>query len=79
MYGGISAAKMFFSSQYVFIIIDFCIYIKLLYRIHGYVYPIYRGMYGGHYGENPSNHELLTVRGGDCRASKKMFGSLLPP
>ena len=33
----------------------------------------------GHYGENPSNHELLTVRGGDCRASKKMFGSLLPP
>ena len=21
----------------------------------------------GHYGENPSNHELLTVKGGDCR------------
>ena len=33
----------------------------------------------GHYGENPSNHELLTVRGGDCRASKKMFRGLLPP
>ena len=32
-----------------------------------------------HYRENPSNHELLTVRGGDCRASKKMFGGLLPP
>ena len=27
----------------------------------------------------PSNHELLTVRGGDCRASKKMFRDLLPP
>ena len=33
----------------------------------------------GHYGENPSNHKLLTVRGGDCRASKKMFRGLLPP
>ena len=33
----------------------------------------------GHYRENPSNHELLTVRGGDCRASKKMFRGLLPP
>ena len=33
----------------------------------------------GHYGENPSNHELLTVRAGDCRASKKMFRGLLPP
>ena len=22
----------------------------------------------GHYRENPSNHDLLTVRGGDCRA-----------
>ena len=32
-----------------------------------------------HYRENPSNHELLTVRGGDCRASKKMFRGLLPP
>ena len=33
----------------------------------------------GHYRENPSNHELLTDRGGDCRASKKMFRGLLPP
>ena len=33
----------------------------------------------GHYTENPSNHELLTVRGGDCRASKKMFRGILPP
>ena len=33
----------------------------------------------GHYRENPSNHELLTVREGDCRASKKMFWGLLPP
>ena len=33
----------------------------------------------GHSRENPSNHELLTVRGGDCRASKKMFRGLLPP
>ena len=32
-----------------------------------------------HSRENPSNHELLTVRGGDCRASKKMFRGLLPP
>ena len=32
-----------------------------------------------HCRENPSNHELLTVRGGDCRASKKMFRGLLPP
>ena len=32
-----------------------------------------------HYRKNPSNHELLTVRGGDCRASKKMFRGLLPP
>ena len=32
-----------------------------------------------HYRENPSNHELLTVRGGDCRASKKMFRGLPPP
>ena len=33
----------------------------------------------GHSRENPSNHELLAVRGGDCRASKKMFRGLLPP
>merc|ERR1711923_589432 len=33
----------------------------------------------GHYRENPLNHELLTVRGGDFRASKKMFRGLLPP
>merc|ERR1712155_125336 len=26
-----------------------------------------------HYRENPSNHELLTVRGVDCRAFLKMF------
>ena len=37
-----------------------------------------------HYRENPSNHELLTVRGGDCCASKKFSGassrpSLYPP
>ena len=29
-----------------------------------------------HYRENPSNQ---SVRGGDCRASKKMFRGLLPP
>ena len=33
----------------------------------------------GHYRENPSNHELLTVRGGDCCASNKMCRGLLPP
>ena len=33
----------------------------------------------GHYRANPSNHELLTVRGVDCRVSKKMFGGLIPP
>ena len=27
----------------------------------------------GHYRENPSNHELLTVRGDDRRALLKMF------
>ena len=32
----------------------------------------------GHYRENPSNHELLTVRGGDCRVWKKMFRGLIP-
>ena len=31
----------------------------------------------GHYRENPSNHELLTVRGVDCRVSKNMFGGLI--
>ena len=33
----------------------------------------------GHYRANPSNHELLTVRGVDCRVSKKMFLGLIPP
>ena len=33
----------------------------------------------GHYRANPSNHELLTVRGVDCRVSKKMLGSLIRP
>ena len=32
----------------------------------------------GHYRGNPWNHELLTVRGVDCRVSKKMFGGLIP-
>ena len=31
----------------------------------------------GHYRENPSNHELLRVRGVDCRALLKMFGGLV--
>ena len=31
-----------------------------------------------HYRDNPSNHELLTVRGVDCRASKKMFWGVIP-
>ena len=33
----------------------------------------------GHYRANPSNHELLTVRGVDCCVSKRMFGGLIPP
>ena len=28
----------------------------------------------GHYRENPSNHELLTLRGVDCQVLLKMFG-----
>ena len=32
----------------------------------------------GHIIENPSKHELLTVRGVDCRASKKMFWGVIP-
>ena len=33
---------------------------------------------GGHYRGNPWNHELLTVRGVDYRASKKMFWGVIP-
>ena len=32
----------------------------------------------GDFRDNPSNHELLTVRVGDCRLLKKMFGGLIP-
>ena len=32
----------------------------------------------GHYRENPSNHELQTVRGVECLVSKNMFGGLIP-
>ena len=60
---------------------DFLCSDHLVELLHGRSYTygsVLKSNFYGHYRANPSNHELLAVRGVDCRVSKKMYGGLIP-